>query len=146
MGLDQWLIGKVYLSRYDESRKALRQNLKEQFNSQYEPNYVEFEILYWRKANAIHRWFVQNVQGGVDDCRTHYVSREQLMELLEIVLNALASKQPETILPTEQGFFFGSNEYDEYYRENLERTAQGLKKLLADTSTQDMELYYSSSW
>ena len=44
---------------------------------------------YWRKANAIHSWFVQNVQNGVDDCDTYQVTREQLealKEACEIVL------------------------------------------------------------
>ena len=41
------------------------------------------EIGYWRKANQIHNWFVENVQGGEDDCGTYPVSKEQLEELLE---------------------------------------------------------------
>lgn len=42
------------------------------------------EVGYWRKANAIHKWFVDNVQDGVDDCGYYEVSREQLEELLDI--------------------------------------------------------------
>lgn len=38
----------------------------------------------WRKANHIHKWFVDNVQDGVDDCGTYEVSKEQLEELLDI--------------------------------------------------------------
>ncbi len=36
---------------------------------------------YWRKANAIHRWFVENVQNGVDDCDIYVVTKEQLETL-----------------------------------------------------------------
>lgn len=36
---------------------------------------------YWRKANAIHGWFVKYVQDGVDECQESYVTREQLAEL-----------------------------------------------------------------
>ena len=39
------------------------------------------DIGYWRKANAIHAWFVKNVQGGVDNCQSHEVSKEQLTKL-----------------------------------------------------------------
>ena len=39
---------------------------------------------YWRKANAVHRWFVENVQDGEDDCGTYEVNKEQLEELLSI--------------------------------------------------------------
>ena len=40
------------------------------------------EVGYWRKANAIHKWFVENVQDGEDDCGTYVVSKEKLEELL----------------------------------------------------------------
>lgn len=39
-------------------------------------------VAYWRKANAIHRWFVEHVQDGNDDCRRAYVTRDQLAELI----------------------------------------------------------------
>ena len=42
------------------------------------------EVGYWRKANAIHDWFVQNVQDGRDECQCAYVSREHLRELLNV--------------------------------------------------------------
>lgn len=39
-------------------------------------------VAYWRKANAIHNWFVENIQNGVDDCGTYEVTKEKLEELL----------------------------------------------------------------
>lgn len=54
-------------------------------------NYIVTKEIYWRKANAVHQWFVDNVQDGNDDCGRYYVSREQLQELLDIctkILNA----------------------------------------------------------
>lgn len=47
-------------------------------------SYIEEEVGYWRKANAIHKWFVDNVQEGIDDCKEYYVSIEQLKELHDI--------------------------------------------------------------
>lgn len=44
---------------------------------------VEEEVMYWRKANHIHNWFVENVQDGIDDCATHYVSPDDLKALLD---------------------------------------------------------------
>ena len=32
-----------------------------------------FPIITWRKANAIHKFFVDEVQGGNDNCERHYV-------------------------------------------------------------------------
>jgi hypothetical protein len=45
--------------------------------------YVEEEVMYWRKANHIHNWFVDNVQDGIDNCATYYVSPDQLKVLLD---------------------------------------------------------------
>ena len=47
--------------------------------------------IYWRKANAIHEWFVDNVQYGEDDCGTYEVEVEQLIKLRDTcnkVINA----------------------------------------------------------
>lgn len=54
-------------------------------------DYCLLEVGYWRKANQIHRWFVENVQGGKDDCKSYEVSRAQLGELLETVYEVLKS-------------------------------------------------------
>lgn len=43
---------------------------------------VEEEVMYWCKANHIHGWFVNNVQDGLDDCKTYYVDEEVLRVLL----------------------------------------------------------------
>ena len=47
------------------------------------------EVGYWRKANAIHKWFVENVQDGEDDCEQYEVSKEQLEELLDVCKEVL---------------------------------------------------------
>lgn len=39
---------------------------------------------YWRKANHIHKWFVDNTQGGDDRNGASDVGREQLKELLAL--------------------------------------------------------------
>lgn len=47
------------------------------------------EVAYWRKANMIHRWFVNNVCDGEDDCREYYVNLEDIKNLLGICKNIL---------------------------------------------------------
>lgn len=54
------------------------------YDKQYGRSYIAEEIGYWRKANAIHKWFVDNVQDGEDDCGYYEVNKEQLEELLNI--------------------------------------------------------------
>ena len=41
------------------------------------------EVGYWRKANQIHRWFVDNIQDGIDDCGYYEVTKADLKDLLE---------------------------------------------------------------
>lgn len=45
---------------------------------------IDEQIGYWRKANQIHNWMVNNVQDGIDDCGTYEVGKDKLEELLEI--------------------------------------------------------------
>lgn len=53
-----------------------------------EPNEID---VYWRKANHIHCWFVDNVGGGVDECQEMKVSKRQLQKLLRTVKEVLDS-------------------------------------------------------
>lgn len=57
------------------------------------PDYksINKNIAYWRKANAIHNWFVENIQGGNDDCRCYEIDKEDLENLLSIVNKVLVS-------------------------------------------------------
>lgn len=53
---------------------------------------IHEEVGYWRKANHIHQWFIENVQNGEDDCRYHReVEEDDLRELLDICETVLAS-------------------------------------------------------
>lgn len=53
---------------------------------------IKEEIGYWRKANQIHNWFVENVQDGEDDCHYHdEVTKEVLEELLATCQKVLDS-------------------------------------------------------
>ena len=50
------------------------------------PYSITEEVGYWRKANQIHNWFVENVQNGVDDCDFYECTEEDLDKLLEICM------------------------------------------------------------
>jgi hypothetical protein len=107
---------------------------------------VEVGVAYWRKANAIHQWFVNNCQDGNDDCRPAYVSREKLAELLDLAKQVKADPTlAEELLPTTSGFFFGSTEYGEYYMQDIEETIKQLEQVLASTAD-DWQFQYQSSW
>ena len=107
---------------------------------------VEVNVGYWRKANAIHGWFVEHTQGGVDDCRDQYVTRDQLVTLLGIVNLALATKDP-SLLPPRSGFFFGTYDIDEWYWSDLQHTHKVLTRVLNSEVLDDgWSFYYHSSW
>jgi len=109
---------------------------------------VSYPVAYWRKANAVHGWFVENVQGGVDNCEAYWVTREQLVELRDLCKAAAA--QPAMagdILPPTVGFFFGGNEIDDWYMEDLKNTIKMLDHILSVIPNEsEYYFYYHSSW
>jgi hypothetical protein len=182
MGLDMYLTKKTYVQNWDFMEPKDRTTVTIEKNG--EPikginlnkiKYVEEEVMYWRKANQIHNWFVQNVQNGDDNCGTYYLDSEQLGELRDLcgqvleVLNRAPKKtisiesgwsggertycdievydcgdELEDLLPPTSGFFFGSNEIDEWYKENIENTFNLLNEELESDGSGDY--YYHSSW
>lgn len=107
--------------------------------------YVTVTCAYWRKANQIHKWFVDNVQQGNDDCGEYYVSKDRLMELLNTVNSALAGRDPN-LLPPQEGFFFGNTDIDEWYWQDLKNTKKKLERVLLNPEMSDLSFYYTSSW
>ena len=109
--------------------------------------YEDNQIASWRKANAIHKWFVDNVQDGVDDCGDYKVTKEQLIELHNVCNDVLADPNlAEQLLPTQGGFFFGETKYGMNYTNDLEYTKRIIDEILEYKSYCLNDLYYSSSW
>lgn len=192
MGLDMYLnktkrLGDVDLMFLDpddvkENNPALYERLVPYMIKQGTPgrytwdSYYE-EVGYWRKANHIHNWFVENVQGGTDDCDSYEVSREKIVELQGICKTVIENsklvdgkisngstlhngkwepifedggiiKNPEIamkLLPTSEGFFFGSTDYDEYYLEDVKYTLEICNQILSDFDFENDILFYRAS-
>ena len=146
MGLDMYLQAERYVSHYfDEADGERAAKIKEIFPefTNAEIKTIRAEVAYWRKANAIHAWFVANCQGGVDECQDTGVAREQLEELRQLCLEVLDTKDASK-LPPQAGFFFGSTEVNDWYYEDLRNTVEQLNKVLA--MPDNLEFYYRSSW
>jgi hypothetical protein len=156
MGLDMYLSKKTYVKQWEHQGDD---NFKVEVTKKGEAvshikseriSYIEEEVGYWRKANQIHNWFVQNVQEGEDDCGNYYVEESQLEELLELCKKVLANNElAEELLPSTQGFFFGSTEYDEWYFNDLTHTVQMIESLLSERNERGYiggDIYYHSSW
>lgn len=124
MGLDMYLKKRIKNSDYDRE-----------------------EVAYWRKANQIRKWFENHLKNGVENCQYTKVTKENLLDLLndcKAVLNNhdLASE----LLPTQNGFFFGNTEYNEYYFEQIESTVKQIKNILEWTDFETYEIEYLEWW
>jgi len=151
MGLDMYLTADRYLWNFENGDEDTIESINTLFPEidGFNVKEITADILYWRKANAIHDWFVKNVQEGVDECQKSYVSQQDLRNLLETCKAVLASPdQAETLLPTQSGFFFGGTEYDEWYMQNIEKTVKVLENIVPrmDTDLKGWMFYYQSSW
>lgn len=178
MGLDMFLYEKKYISRHEflaekspeyASELEVANQILDLAGLKTEEDggiTVSATVMYWRKANAIHQWFVNNVvpEGLDDNSQDWYVDRSQLIELRDLAQEVLGrvetehrEKVPtggytigpegrtdhhepgrvilnpevaEELLPTTGGFFFGSTNYNEWYLQDLERTVEGLNRVL----------------
>jgi hypothetical protein len=154
MGLDMYLSAKKYLSKYFDAEDTGKINaindifgIAGEEDGDYGAQEVTFRVAYWRKANAIHQWFVENVQDGEDNCDEFSVPREKLQELMALCAGIIAEpKKGRELLPTASGFFFGSTDYDTYYMQDIQHTYDRLNKILNDPSLSKMDFYYQSSW
>ena len=160
MGLDMYLYARKYVSRFDYNNgeriergdyAALADTAPADLTKYGEFSGIEIDypVLYWRKANAIHGWFVNECAGGVDECQPIYVSRESLVKLRDLC--SAVVKQPAMagdILPPTSGFFFGSYEIDDWYMEDMKRTVKALDHVLSTIPADDWNwsFIYQASW
>lgn len=183
MGLDQYL--------YVNSKRVCQEvNDNDRQRDFLAPRGIAIQ---WRKANAIHRWFVDNVQDGKDDCGIYEVDVEQLCKLHDTCKAVLDSTElvdaeideserflngrwtrstidgkkladptvAKELLPTQDGFFFGSTAYDQWYWWDLEFTMGKIDAILRNLVPADeygfhvahrsepdwyVRFYYRSSW
>ena len=156
MGLDMYLSARLYTSEHnrDDANLALRTALATIPHPPTQESATELQIgvIYWRKANAIHKWFVDNVQGGEDDCGAYSVAPDTLKELRDICVDVSKHRfdaKAKAKLPPTDGFFFGSTDLDEYYYDEVKRTGERLTTLIGWMEANPMSgwtLEYSSSW
>ena len=113
---------------------------------------VEYTAIYWRKANQIHGWFVNELADGVDECQRIRVTRDNLVDLHNICSQLIDTRSTELaneLLPPTPGFFFGAYEIDDYYWRDIEETHEQLTELL-DEITEDnrwnYSIEYQASW
>lgn len=115
---------------------------------------VSVHAMYWRKANAIHAWFVTNCQDGVDECQeSDDVSAEQLAHLAHLCTEALGAynagdlQRAGEIMAPQGGFFFGSTDIDEWWAQDLTDTVTGVELAVRRAiAVGGVTFNYQSSW
>jgi hypothetical protein len=117
---------------------------------------ISYPIGYWNKANAIHGWFVENVQGGRDDCGTYFFGIDALISLRDACQQVLAAPDRQSmeeigqeVLPPLRGYYFGDYEIDEFYVEYLTKTIHIIDEAvtaMGDDCGWSIDFAYSSSW
>jgi hypothetical protein len=138
-------------------------------------SYVQEQIMYWRKANQIHGWFTSNGTELMEEVsyRLTLDDLKNLLDTCKQVLDVLNKSKMKTVqvrsgwsggeeiftdietydcndeimdlLPPTQGFFYGSDDISEYYKETVEETIQFLETEIP-LCTEDDEFEYYASW
>lgn len=122
MGLDMYLI---------KTPKGEKQDWSKGFD----------DIGSWRKAHAIHEWFVQHIQNNVDDCGYYLVEPVQLKLLRSRCKTVLEKRHlAKDLIPDKDG------KYNENYFGMLENTVDTLGIVLSIVSFDSNDIYYTSSW
>lgn len=163
MGLDMYLEAEFRLDNWKHTGEEVQKRFASVLENARidlpegvrEPDYgsITVEAAYWRKVNAVHSWFVREVQDGEDKCQRSYVPVERLEELVSLceeILAAVVWGEPEEhesvlggtytetpvvsydetlveALQPQSGFFFGSTDYDSWYFEGLKDTVSQIK-------------------
>lgn len=150
MGLDMFLTAERYVRDY--KGESVEVNAKGHYGTV--TNFTT-EVKYWRKANAIHGWFVRNVQNGTDDCKRYPVYREHIEMLSRDIQEALDNRDKinddeldySNPLEPTRGCFFGSYEIDMWYFDQLKDTGELFNQLLSDNDFWEYnQVFYQSSW
>lgn len=161
-------------------------DIVKKYHSVFEKNNpLDDEIIYWRKANAIHNHLLKNslefdkeIPYEDYNCKYLTILSETLIDLrdrCQIILDNSEivdgdievskifrddkiipvyaegkiikdSKIAEYLLPTRDGFFHGSMDYDEYYIESLKYTIEDLNELFEQDGWDDYIYLYYPYW
>lgn len=72
--------------------------------------------------------------------KEEYVNSTRMMKVLN------DSSIAEELLPTQNGFFFGSTIYDEFYVEDLKNTIEQIDNILNDVDFEEYDIEYHAWW
>ena len=106
------------------------------------------EIGYFRKVNFLVKYF-EDLGFDVEHQTPLQVDKEMIEELYSRCCKVLNNHEDaEELLPTCEGFFFGSTEYDEWYFKDVEKVKEYIEETLLPTfdELEPYESIYFETW
>lgn len=91
---------------------------------------------YFRKYNWLYGWVRRKLKlHELVNCEHYKLTHSMINDLIEEIKKVLSDNSlAKKLLPTEDGFFFGSVAYDDWYYEDLTDAKEQLTNLLANMS------------
>lgn len=100
------------------------------------------ESAYFRKVNFIYGYFGEKL---VDE--SCIVTKAEIEDIIERCKKVLADHSlAQELLPTCDGFFFGSTDYDDWYFKDVEDCQEQMQKLLEDYDETTDVIWVDMSW
>lgn len=156
MGLDMYLHRQTYVQNWPHIKPEDRIEINISGNTKgVNPDQIKYiveEVGYWRKANAIHSWIVNNCADGLDECQQICMPKQKVEELHQLACFVLGSKDDPNAeqialenLPPANGFFFGPTEIGDWYWDDIQHTINVLSYALQSDFSKS-QIIYQASW
>ena len=100
------------------------------------------EVAYFRKVNFLVGYFDYE-----DNCSYKVISKSEIVELLDRCKEVLDNHElAQELLPVQEGFFFGSYDYDEYYFDDVKKVQETFTQLVEEIDFNKEELLMYCWW
>lgn len=125
-------------------KRTCKSNEKQSIDEQISELFIDYDncnpysvIAEFRKANFLMNFF--EYEGN---CELKEISRDEVTLLLENCVKVLNDhNKASELLPTQEGYFFGSTEYDEAYFNKVQDVLAKMSNILNETNWDDNVLY-----
>jgi len=146
MGLDMYLRGEKFVSKWDSSQKCPESGgfleVQRPVIDGFDVSEYVLDMGYWRKFGPLHVYIVNEFADGVDECQKIDLEAEQLRNIADALRdNKLPSNE------NSHGFFFGGPEmWDEDRSEGNEHAKLFDKAAKWVESNSWNTVFYQASW
>lgn len=145
MGLDMYLRGEKFVSKYDHSQQAPEGGsleVKRPVIDGFEVCEYILDMGYWRKFAPLHKYIVKVFAGGVDKCQPIHLTSDDCKRIAQALRDGG--------LPDNEdcgGFFFGDSEFWDEDRENGEENAKVFERAAEWVESNSWNtVTYQASW